>query len=384
LLKKYKKKLLIFTGSRADYGIMSQLIKKIEKKIEVLIFAGADHFEKNFGNTYKEILKDGLNISIKSNLDVLSHSDNLSYYCSKILKEYSSKIKNCNTDAALVLGDRYEAFIFSLSCFLNKIPIFHLHGGEITQGAFDDSLRHAISKFSNFHFVTNKVYKKRLVQLGENPNNIFMLGSLGDENFKAVKLLSKKEIFNKYKIPLDKKIILITLHPETISKLKFNAQIYSLLNGLKNKRNCFFIFTSTNSDPGSSIFRIAIKNFVKINKNSIIVESLGKFDYINLIKRVDLMLGNSSSGVLESPNTGIYSINIGNRQKGRVLEKNIVNCKFNSYLISKKIDKYIDRRIKIKKKYLPTSNLISKMILKKLKKKKIILTKKFYDIKFKY
>jgi UDP-N-acetylglucosamine 2-epimerase len=103
LLKKYKKKLLIFTGSRADYGIMSQLIKKIKKKIEVLIFAGADHFEKNFGNTYKEILKDGLNISIKSNLDVLSHSDNLSYYCSKILKEYSSKIKNCNTDAALVL-----------------------------------------------------------------------------------------------------------------------------------------------------------------------------------------------------------------------------------------------------------------------------------------
>ena len=378
-----KKKIIIFTGSRADYGIMSNLIKKLDNKLQTLIFAGSDHFSKQYGNTYKEILRDGIKIQIKSDLKSYSNSEPLSLYCSKILREYSLKILKHNPSSAVVLGDRYEAFIFSLCCFLNKIPIFHLHGGELTEGAFDDKLRHAISKFSNFHFVTNNIYKKRLMQLGESPKRIFDFGSLGEENFRKVKITSKINFFKKYKIPLNKKIALVTLHPETISNVSYKKQISSVLKAIKYKNKYFYIFTSSNSDPGSKIFINSIDVFIKKNDNTKIIKSLGRQDYINLLKNVNLVIGNSSSGVLETPSAEVYSLNIGNRQNGRNFEKNIVHASFDSKEISKKIEKYINKRIKIKKKLKETSKLISKKIFQILNFEKINLVNKFYDIKFK-
>ncbi len=378
-----KKKIIIFTGSRADYGIMSNLIKKLDNKLQTLIFAGSDHFSKQYGNTYKEILRDGIKIQIKSDLKSYSNSEPLSLYCSKILREYSLKILKHNPSSAVVLGDRYEAFIFSFCCFLNKIPIFHLHGGELTEGAFDDKLRHAISKFSNFHFVTNNIYKKRLMQLGESPKRIFDFGSLGEENFRKVKITSKINFFKKYKIPLNKKIALVTLHPETISNVSYKKQISSVLKAIKYKNKYFYIFTSSNSDPGSKIFINSIDVFIKKNDNTKIIKSLGRQDYINLLKNVNLVIGNSSSGVLETPSAEVYSLNIGNRQNGRNFEKNIVHASFDSKEISKKIEKYINKRIKIKKKLKETSKLISKKIFQILNFEKINLVNKFYDIKFK-
>mgnify|MGYP001263064564 FL=1 len=378
-----KKKIIIFTGSRADYGIMSKLIKELDYKLQILIFAGSDHFSKEYGNTYKEILKDGIKIQIKSNLKSYSNSEPLSLYCSKILQEYSLKILKYNPSSALVLGDRYEAFIFSLCCFLNKIPIFHLHGGELTEGAFDDKLRHSISKFSNFHFVTSNIYKKRLMQLGENPKRIFNFGSLSEENFRKIKIVSRTNFFKKYKIPLEKKIALVTLHPETMSNVSYKNQISSVLKAVKNKNKYFYIFTSSNSDPGSKIFINSINIFIKKNRNTKIIKSLGREDYINLLKNVNLVIGNSSSGVLETPSADVYALNIGNRQNGRNFEKNIVHASFNSKEISQKIEKYINKRIKIKKKFKDTSKLISKKIFQILNFEKIDLVNKFYDIKFK-
>ena len=378
-----KKKLIIFTGSRADYGIMSKLIKQLDNKLQILIFAGSDHFSKKYGNTYKEILRDGFKIQIKSDIKSYSNSKPLSIYCSKILREYSLKILKHNPSSVIVLGDRYEAFIFSICCFFNKIPIFHLHGGELTQGAFDDKLRHAISKFSNFHFVTNSIYKKRLMQLGENPKRIFNFGSLGEENFRNVKIISKLNLFNKYKIPLNKKIALVTLHPETMSNISYKKQIFSVLKALKYKNKYFYVFTSPNSDPGSKIFINSMNIFIKKNSNTKIIKSLGRQDYINLLKNVNLVIGNSSSGILETPSANVYALNIGNRQSGRNFEKNIVQASFNSEEISKKIEIYINKKIKIKKKIRNSSKLISKKILHILSFKKINLVDKFYDIKFK-
>tara|TARA_B100000989_G_scaffold281913_1_gene246532 strand:- start:960 stop:2102 length:1143 start_codon:yes stop_codon:yes gene_type:complete len=378
-----KKKLIIFTGSRADYGIMSTLIKKLDNKLKILIFAGSDHFSKKYGNSYKEILRDGNKIQIKSDLKSYSNSEPLSLYCSKILQEYSLKILRNNPSSAVVLGDRYEAFIFSFCCFLNKIPIFHLHGGELTEGVFDDNLRHSISKFSNFHFVTNNIYKKRLMQLGENPKKIFNFGSLGEENFRKTKIIPKINFFKKYKIPLNKKIVLVTLHPETMSNLSYKKQISSVLEAVKYKNKYFYIFTSCNSDPGSKIFINSINTFIKNNSNTKIIKSLGKENFINLLKNVNLVIGNSSSGILETPSANVYALNIGNRQKGRNYEKNIVNVSFEAEEISKKIEKYINKKIKIKKKFKDTSKLISKKILQILNFKKIDLVNKFYDIKFK-
>ena len=375
-----KKKLIIFTGSRADYGIMSKLIKELDKKLQILIFAGSDHFSKKYGNTYKEILRDGFKIQIKSNIKSYSNSKPLSIYCSKILHEYSLKILKHNPSSVIVLGDRYEAFIFSICCFFNKIPIFHLHGGELTQGAFDDKLRHAISKFSNFHFVTNSIYKKRLMQLGENPKRIFNFGSLGEENFRNIKIISKSNLFKKYKIPLNKKIALVTLHPETMSNISYKKQIFSVLKAIKYKNKYFYVFTSSNSDPGSKIFINSINIFIKKNTNTKIIKSLGRQDYINLLKNVNLVIGNSSSGILETPSANVYALNIGNRQSGRNFEKNVVQTSFNSEEISKKIEIYINKKIRIKKKFKNSSKLISKKILQILNFKKIDLTEKFYDI----
>jgi GDP/UDP-N,N'-diacetylbacillosamine 2-epimerase (hydrolysing) len=371
-MKKNKKNFLIFTGSRADYGILSTLISKIKSDdhIKSFIFAGSDHFSPSYGNTYKEILKDGFKIDFRSNVKILGKYENLSTYCAKILNEYSIIISRLRLDGALILGDRYEAFIFSIVCFFNKIPIFHLHGGELTKGAMDDNLRHSISKFALFHFVTNKVYKTRLMQLGETPVNIFNYGALGDENIKNTKIISRNLLFKKYNIPFNKKIILITFHPETMSNETADFQIKTLLNGLKNGENYFYIFTSNNSDPGSIIFLKNINYFIKKNKNSIIVKSFGKLDYINLLKSVDLMIGNSSSIVLDSPNVNLYAINIGERQIGRIFKKNIIQCKLDSNMISKKIKLYIDKKIKIKIKTNNTSEQIKKRIFKILQKKK--------------
>ncbi len=375
-----KKKIIIFTGSRADYGIMYKLIKKLNNKLKISIFAGSDHFSRKYGNTYKEILNDGFKIQIKSDLKSYSNSEPLSLYCSKILKEYSSKVLKNKPSSAIVLGDRYEAFIFSFCCFLNKIPLFHLHGGELTEGAFDDKLRHSISKFSNFHFVTNDIYKKRLMQLGENPKTIFNFGSLGEENFRNVKIISKIDIFKKFKIPLNKKIALVTLHPETMSNVSYKKQISSLLNAIKYNNKYFYIFTKSNSDPGSKILINTINIFIKKNNNTKMIKSLGREDYINLMNSVDLVIGNSSSGVLETPSANVYALNIGNRQSGRKFEKNIIHASFDYKEISNKIEKYINKKIKIKKKFKNTSKLISKKILQILNFKKIDLAEKFYDI----
>lgn len=383
-MKKNKKKIIIFTGSRADYGLLSNLIKRLKTNafIKSFVFVGSDHFSPKYGNTYKEILKDGLKINFRSNVKTLGKNENLSIYCAKILNEYSIMISKSSMDGAIVLGDRYEAFIFSIVCFLNKIPIFHLHGGELTKGAIDDNFRHSISKLASFHFVSNKIYKKRLIQLGEEPNNVFNYGALGDENIRRTKIISKKILFEKYNIPLDKKIILVTFHPETINKKGEILQIKTLLNGLKNRDNYFYVFTSSNSDPGSIVFLKYINYFVKKNYNSIIVKSFGRLDYINLLKNIDLMIGNSSSVVLDSPNVNLYAINIGDRQIGRVFEKNVIQCKLNSNLISKKIKFYLNKKIKIIRKMNNTSKKMEQRIFKIFKKNKINLKKTFHDIDF--
>ena len=184
------------------------------------------------------------------------------------------------------------------------------------------------------------------MQLGESPKRIFDFGSLGEENFRKVKITSKINFFKKYKIPLNKKIALVTLHPETISNVSYKKQISSVLKAIKYKNKYFYIFTSSNSDPGSKIFINSIDVFIKKNDNTKIIKSLGRQDYINLLKNVNLVIGNSSSGVLETPSAEVYSLNIGNRQNGRNFEKNIVHASFDSKEISKKIEKYITNMVK--------------------------------------
>ncbi len=284
----------------------------------------------------------------------------------------------------ILLGDRYEVFIFCIVAFFFNIPVAHIHGGEITSGAIDDALRHSITKMSDIHFVCHKDYKKRVIQLGENPKNVFNFGSLALETIKRKKLAKKEILFKKYSIPSDKKTILITFHPETKSKIYVKQQIKILLNSLKKIKNSFIIFTHNNFDTFGKYFIKEITNFCKKNENSIVIKSLGIDEYHNFVSNVDLVLGNSSSGVIEVPMLKTPTLNIGDRQNGRVFSKSIFQVDLNSNLISKKINFIFNRKEKYKFENIFYKKNTSLNILKEIKKfifKKKRNQKLFYDLK---
>ena len=381
------KKILVFTGSRADYSLLKNLILEIKKiknnKCEIL--AGTAHYSKFYGFTYKELKKDNIkiNYAIKKNYDNLSN-DKVINYISQNLPLFKKKLKKSNPDIVVVLGDRFEVFAFTIAAFFLKIPIAHIHGGEVTSGAFDDNIRHSISKFSNFHYVTHKIYKKRLIQLGENPKSGFLVGSPGVENFRKLKKISKKKIFEEFLLDKNKKTILVTFHPETNSVFEYNVQINILLESIKEFKKENFIITYNNSDPHGFYFLKKIKKFMKSRKNIRIFSSLGSHKYLNLLKEVDLVMGNSSSGMIEAPVARIKTLNIGTRQNGRVTYKSIKNCELNVNEIKKNITHLLYKKKKIKKniiKPLHTSKLIYSSI-KKILKNNIKGNKFFYDVKF--
>ena len=381
------KKILVFTGSRADYSLLKNLILEIKnsKNNKCEILAGTAHYSKFYGFTHKELKKDNIkiNYAIKKNYDNLSN-DKVINYISQNLPLFKKILKKSNPDIVVVLGDRFEVFAFTIAAFFLKIPIAHIHGGEVTSGAFDDNIRHSISKFSNFHYVTHKIYKKRLIQLGENPKSVFLVGSPGVENFRKLKKISKKKIFEEFLLDKKKKTILVTFHPETNSVFEYNVQINILLESIKDFKKENFIITYNNSDPHGFYFLKKIKRFMKSRKNICIFSSLGSHKYLNLLKEVDLVMGNSSSGMIEAPVAQIKTLNIGSRQNGRVTYKSIKNCELNVNEIKKNITHLLYKTKKIEKniiKPLKTSKLIYSSI-KKILKNNIKGNKFFYDVKF--
>ncbi len=381
-----KKKILFYTGSRADYGLLKPLIFKFkkDKNLRTLIIAGSHHFKKSLGSTFKEISRDKIKIDYKSSVKIKKTSfKEISKYCGHCLIENSDILKKSNPDLIILLGDRYEVFSFCIAAFFFQIPIVHLHGGEKTDGAFDDSLRHSISKLSNFHFVSHSDYKKRLVQLGEDPKKIFNFGALGIENIKKAKLMSKSNLFKKLEIPLNKKKILATFHPETNSLIPQKQQIRVFLSSLKKFKNITLIFTHNNADPEGDHFIEMLKKFKKQNNNIKIFGSLGIKIYHSLIKQVDLVIGNSSSGIIEVPSLKTPTINIGNRQKGRLASKSVFHVPLKKLIIEKKISNILNKKHQIKFEDLfykkNTSQNMYLQIKKIIKSKKIL--KNFYDLK---
>ncbi len=381
-----KKKVLVFTGSRADFGILRPLIFRIKRdnSLKLSLFAGPHHFQKKTGFTDREIKKSKLKINYfqKYLFKNLNEKEILNY-CGNSLSFFAKILKKDKPNIIILLGDRYEVFMFCIVAFFFNIPVAHIHGGEITSGAIDDALRHSISKMSDIHFVCHKDYKKRVIQLGENPQTVFNIGSLALETIKRKKLTKKEILFKKYRIPGDKKTILITFHPETKSKIYVKQQIKILLNSLKKIKNCFLIFTHNNFDTFGKYFIKEITNFCKKNKNSKIIKSLGIDEYHNFVFNVDLVLGNSSSGVIEVPMLKTPTLNIGDRQNGRVFSKSIFQVDLNSRLISKKIEFIFNR----KNKYIFENKFYKKNtslnILKQIKKfvfKKKRSQKLFYDL----
>ena len=386
------KKICIISTSRADYHLLKNVIKKIQlsKKLTPYLIVSGSHLEKRFGNTFREILKDKVKINKK--IKILNSSSNKLPIINLIgdgIKKFGKIINDLNPDAILILGDRYEILCAGISGLFLKIPIIHLYGGEVTEGAIDENIRHAMTKFSSYHFVSNAIFKKRVEQLGENPKNIICVGSLGVENIKKIKFISKKELENKLKIKLMEKNYLVTYHPETYKKDLGLEDFKNLLFTLKKLKNTFILFTGPNADLGNEKFDYLIKNFVKKNKNSKYLISLGQLIYFSCAKQFDGVIGNSSSGVIEIPTIKTPTLNIGNRQRGRVFARSVINCPEPT---KKNLKNKINLLSRLKSKQKDTfyhnpyykKNTSSK-IIKKLEKInfKKLEAKKFFDIKFK-
>jgi GDP/UDP-N,N'-diacetylbacillosamine 2-epimerase (hydrolysing) len=323
------RKISIVTGSRADYGLLKNLIKLIndDKSLTLNLIVTGSHFSKTHGNTYKEIEYDGYNNYHKIDINIIN--DDIKDLCNSTalsISGFSKAYSIYNPDLIVILGDRYELLGAAISAMFYKIPIAHIHGGELTFGAIDDSIRHSLTKLSQIHFVATETYRKRVIQLGENPKFVFNVGGLGVDAIKNLKLLPKKDLEKNLKIKLKKSFFLVTFHPVTLEDQTEYEQVKELLNALIIYKNYQIIFTMPNADQNNNIIFKLINEFVDNNINSFSFESLGQLNYLSCIAHSTIIIGNSSSGLLEAPSFKKPTINIGSRQEGRIKASSIIDC----------------------------------------------------------
>ena len=383
-------KICTVTGSRAEFYILKNLIRKFEKKKHFnhhLIVTGS-HNSKTFGNTIKQIRKEKIKIGSKINIKLKNDSEtDISKSFAIGVKLFSEALLKIKPDILLILGDRYEIYSAAIAACFNRIPIGHIQGGERTEGAIDEAIRHSITKLSHIHFVSTNDYFKRVKQLGENKKNIFNVGSMGVESLKLINFFNRNELEKKLKLKFSKKNLLITFHPESLkSKNENKKKIKELLKSLKNLPDTTLIFTMPGADTNFKMVVQEIKQFISKNKNSYFFKSLGDKLYFSLCNEVDLMLGNSSSGIIEMPSFKKGTINIGDRQKGRIKAKSVLNVDFDEIKIREKIRYSYSKKFSVILKTTKNpydQGKSSEKIIKILKKIDLhnILNKKFCDYK---
>tara|TARA_X000000950_G_C13861234_1_gene638821 strand:- start:240 stop:1388 length:1149 start_codon:yes stop_codon:yes gene_type:complete len=382
-MKRYKKIFLI-TSNRSEYGILRNLIYDLKKskKLKLHLIVTGSHLNKLFGYTKNEIIKDKNKIFKTVKVNKSNGKFEKTYLqSSKIISSFSKLFATHKPDAILILGDRYEIFSVAIAAVFNNVPIAHLHGGEVTEGSMDEIFRHSITKMSNFHFVSTQKSKKRVLQLGENPKNIFHVGSLGVENIRRIKLLSRCELKKDLKINFNKKNILFSYHPDRkIQKIKKNMN--NIFSALKLMKNTNIFMSMPNPDEGNFIVYKKIESVKKLD-NFFFIKSMGSKNYLSMIPQMDLIIGNSSSGIIEAPSLKTPSIDIGDRQTGRERAKSVFHCEPQK----DKITNLIKKVIKMKKKSLNFLNPyerinVSKNIIKVLENinYKSNLNKKFFNI----
>jgi GDP/UDP-N,N'-diacetylbacillosamine 2-epimerase (hydrolysing) len=383
-----KKKVCVVTGSRAEYGLLYWLLKEIESdnEFKLQIIATGMHLSQEFGLTYKEIEKD---FKINRKIDMLLSSDtNVGISKSMALAQigFADAYSDLNPDMVLILGDRYELLSAASVAMVFRIPIIHLSGGERTEGVYDESIRHSITKMSHLHFTTTKEYKNRVIQLGEHPNRVFNVGGMGIENIKKLKLLSKKEFEESINFKLNKKNILITFHPVTLENNTSKKQFQELLDTVDELEDTNIIFTKTNSDTNGRIINKMIDEYADKNPHkSVGFSSLGQLRYLSALQYIDAVVGNSSSGLIECPSFKIGTINIGDRQRGRIKAKSVIDCPPRKKDIKRSFEIIYSKPFQklLKTVYNPYDNgLSSKKIVKILKKTKLqnLIKKSFFTV----
>ena len=384
-----KKLISILTATRAEYGLLKPIISKLNtmKEFDVRIVATGAHLSPEFGLTYQEVEKDGFNIDGK--IEILLSSDtpsSISKSMGLAMIGFADYFEKLSPDLLIVLGDRYETLAVAATAMNQRIPIAHLYGGETTEGAIDESIRHAITKLSYLHFTSTEEYRKRVIQLGEHPKRVFNVGAIGIENILNEMLLSKEELEEELKIDLSKRYAIVTFHPVTLENNCSKKQIESLLEVCKEYKNISFVFTKANADAEGRIINQFINRFAQYNDNISVFTSLGMRRYLSALKYCSMVIGNSSSGLLEAPSFGIPTINIGDRQKGRIQADSVINCEPIKGDITESIQLALSEEFvqKAKKTINPygngdTSNKVIEVIKDYLLNSKFDLKKKFYD-----
>jgi GDP/UDP-N,N'-diacetylbacillosamine 2-epimerase (hydrolysing) len=324
-----KRKICIVTGSRADYGLLRWIMQGINEDPELIlqVIATGMHLSPAFGSTYQAIEADGFKIDRK--IYALSDVDSpfgIAEAIGKVLVGCAQAYKELNPDIIVVLGDRFEIFAAVPAALLAKIPVAHLHGGETTAGAYDESFRHSITKMSQLHFVAAQEYKDRIVQLGESPRSVFLVGGLGVDSINKLELLDKREVESKLQLEFSDKNLLVTFHPVTLDDESTDYQMDQILMALADLEDTSIIFTLPNADTGGHKLMSMVKEFVSHHSNARAFTSLGQLVYLSCMAQVDAVLGNSSSGLIEAPSLKIGTVNIGDRQLGRLQASSVINC----------------------------------------------------------
>lgn len=343
------RKVCVVTGTRAEYGLLSRLMWLIraDHDLTLQIIATNMHLSPEFGLTYKEIEADGFTIDKKVPMHKLADTSNGIVKSMAVeLSGIADAYEELRPDLIVLLGDRYEMLIAATAALVYNIPIAHIHGGEITEGAFDDAIRHAITKMSHLHFTSTEEYRRRVIQLGEQPDRVFNVGSLGVENIKKMTLMSKDEIEKSLGFELNKKTVIATYHPVTLTKGNNRIEMDEFLTALDEEKNIRVLFTMPNSDTEGTYISERISEFTTRNRErAIAFTSLGMKRYLSVIKHVAAVIGNSSSGIIEAPSLGIPTLNIGDRQKGRVTCDSIISCYSDKDSIRKGLKKVLSEEM---------------------------------------
>lgn len=403
------KKISVVTATRAEYGILKPLIRRLLAcdQWETQVIVTGTHLEAAFGNTVQEIEGDGIpiyrRIPILNTENAASGVDDayaVTLTMAAALRGFGAYFREEQPDLLIILGDRTEMLAIAAAAMNAQIPIAHLHGGELTQGAVDDCVRHALTKMSYLHFASADVYRERIIQMGEDPSRVYNVGALGVENIMNEKLMTPQELAASVDFPADQPYAVVTFHPVTLEQGTCPQQeaavrqMHELLDAMRARPDLFFLITKANSDAGGRQINELLEGETADEPNMKLVASLGMKRYLSAVKHAQVVLGNSSSGIIEAPALGVPTVNIGDRQQGRIMAKSVIGCEpERSAMIAAidqalrlseriRVDQQLRERLRVENPYGDghTSEKIMAVLEQYMKLDRIDLKKKFYDL----